>query len=168
MSGYSFDRKWSDQFIPEMCRIVGPHLLIPSTLEQDIKQAADLVVLKASGVTIACRVRRSGYVKDYGNQFTIRSQRLNGSKTELEKIVDGWGDWMFYAHANEKEDGFALWHLLDLSAWRAHLIRNLQKIECGKKLNRDGATEFAWFSISSFVGKPDLVIASSTMFAKVL
>lgn len=165
MSGYSFDRKWSDQFIPEMCRIVGPHLLIPSTLEQDTKEAADLVVLKSAGVTVACRVRRFGYAEKYANEFTIRSQRRNGSRTELEKIVDGWGDWMFYAHANESGDGFALWNLLDLSAWRAHLIREKlggEKIKRGTKPNQDGTTEFAWFDMRSFVGEPNLIIANST------
>ena len=164
---YQEDRRWSDQFIPEIKRLVGPHLLGVSSFEQDTREAADLVVLRANLVTIACRVRRPGFADRYGNEFTIRSARTNGVTTELEKIVNGWGDWMFYGHSDISESGFDLWWLLDLSAWRAHLIREKmvggRRIRRGQKSNFDGATEFVWFDITSFVGEPNLVLAGSVM-----
>lgn len=165
-NNYRADRQWSDRFIPSIRRIVGPLLLVPSTFEQDTREAADLVVLKAASMTIACRVRRPGFLK-YGHEFTIRCERTNGASTELEKLVNGWGDWMFYGHSDALELDFELWHLLDISAWRAHLIRDKGVIVRGVKDNGDG-TKFAWFDIRSFVGEPNLVLANSQIEQGVL
>jgi hypothetical protein len=154
------DKSWSDRFIPRIRQIVGPWLLVPSTLEVDRHEAADLVVLRGRDMTLACRVRRAGFLPAYRNQFTIRCHRDSGAKTELEKITEGWGDWMFYGHSNAAESDFDLWWLLDLSAWRAHLIRDKGSIKRGKVSNGDG-TSFAWFDISSFTGDPELVISAS-------
>ena len=146
--GWQSDKSWSDRFIPEIRQIVGPRLLVPSSLEVDRTEAADLVVLKGRDMTLACRVRRPGFLPRYGNEFTIRFKRDSGAKTELQKITEGWGDWMFYGHSNDQQDGFALWWLLDLSAWRAHLIRDndkdlaKRKLKWGYQPNGDG-THFA-------------------------
>lgn len=165
MSGYSEDRTWSDHFIPEIKRIVGPYLLIESPIEVDQKQAADLITLKARDLTIACRVRRRysptglDYLDKYGDEFTIRLKRDSGAKTEMEKIVDGWGDWMFYAIArsNDHKDGIARWSLIDLVSWRAHMIRRDKRIRRGESPNGDG-TYFAWFDMLSFPSEPPLLI----------
>ena len=99
-------------------------------------------------------------MEKYGNQFTIRCKRDSGTKTELEKITEGWGDWIFYGHSNKDENQIELWWLLDLAAWRGHLIRDKKTIKRGIQHNGDG-THFAWFDITSFVGSPNLVIATS-------
>ena len=155
---YGEDRQWSDRFIPRIREIVGPHLLVPSSFEEDTERAADLVILRARDMTIACRVRRHGYLARYPGQFTIRCQRDSGAATELEKIVNGWGDWMFYGHSNASEDGIERWWLLDLAAWRAHMIRDKGTIKMGKQPNGDG-TYFAWFEIGSFQPYPALVLS---------
>lgn len=161
MNTWQTDKAWSDRFIPEIRQIVGPRLLVPSSLEVDRTEAADLVILRGRDMTLACRVRKPGFLQ-YRNEFTVRCKRDSGAKTELEKITEGWGDWMFYGHANDRQDGFALWWLLDLSAWRAHLIRDKGCVVRGTKPNGDG-THFAWFDITSFKGDPRLVIARSEM-----
>jgi hypothetical protein len=125
MTSYADDRKWADRYIPVIKRIVGPHLLSPAPLEVDQQQAADLIVLRARDMTIACRVRRPGYAKKWPYDITIRSRRHSGAKTEFAKIVDGWGDWMFYGHAQYSEQiGFSRWYLIDLAALRAAMIRD--------------------------------------------
>lgn len=158
---YESDRQWSDQFIPEIRRIVGPHLLEPSSVEVDTRQAADLVVLLARNVTIAARVRRPGYADKYAHDFTIRSHRDSGAKTELAKLVEGWGDWMFYGHAAL---GATLirWMLIDLHEWRKTLITSGWRHGGWRHLaqqqsNRDG-THFLAFDIRKF---PSALIASS-------
>ncbi len=163
---YATDRQESDLYIPEIKRIVGPYLLVPSPLEVDQKQAADLVVLTGRDVTIACRTRRPGFLERYRNEFTIRSARDSGAKTELAKIIDGWGDWFFYGHqAHGRQRSFAQWFLIDLSAFRAHLIkdgyRENRAIRTGKVPNGDG-TYFRWFDVTSFPADPPLLIASDT------
>ena len=47
------DRRWSDQYLPQIRAIVGPRLLVPSSLERDRNEGADLVVLTGRNVTIA-------------------------------------------------------------------------------------------------------------------
>lgn len=163
---FESDKAWSDKFIPAITQIVGPRLLAPSTLEVDQTQAVDLVVLKAHSMTIACRVRDNEYADDYPKEFTIRCERDSGAKTELEKITEGWGDWMFYGIANKSETGFIIWHLLDLDAWRKHIAMPNGKIRRGTKSNGDG-TKFDFFGIESFKGEPMLVIDSTDIeFAK--
>lgn len=118
---YAEDRAWSDQFIPHIRAIVGPRLLVESPLEVDTKQAADLIVLKARDMTVAARVRRAGYAERYPWDFTLRSRRDSGAKTEFRKIVEGWGDWLLYGHEGEKSR-LARWLLIDLHELRAEMI----------------------------------------------
>jgi hypothetical protein len=153
---YSTDREWSDQYIPEVKRLVGPHLLEPSPFVLDAERATDLIVLSARNLDIACRIRRPGYLPKFAGQFTIRSARDNGLKTELAKIIDGWGDWMFYAHAREGTLMFAGWWLLDLAVFRATCIRAPTAIRFTKQLNGDG-THFYAYRVDSF--PPEFVVA---------
>lgn len=158
---YHEDRLWSDQFIPEIRQLVGPHLLMPSPFEVDTKQAADLIVLRARDMTIACRIRRQGYVEKYRYDFTIRSERDSGADTELRKIVDGWGDWMFYGHDDGENPGrIRPWYLIDLHVWRAEMIRNRRRYKLRQIPNGDG-THFVPFDVRKF--PPELLIAASSL-----
>ena len=162
MSGYQSDRAWSEPFIPEMRRLIGPHLLVPSSLEEDRLQATDLVILRGRDMTIACRIRRPGYAERFPDQFTIRSRRDNGTVTELDKIIDGWGDWLFYGHATGQGVQIAPWWVLNLDAFRSQLIRSKSRtaIRWDDIPNGDG-TWLRWFQISSFLPHPPLVVAQS-------
>lgn len=171
---YRDDRKWSDQFLTAIKYIVGPHLLIQSPLEVDTKEAADLIVLRARDMTVACRVRRHGYESRYPWEFTIRGQRDSGAKTELAKIVEGWGDWMLYAHASEDPGALAKWFLIDLHVWRAEMVRDAWRAANGKQQrhaaamrlipNGDG-THFSAFDVRKFPAT--LLIAASHEIPKV-
>lgn len=141
---YSSDRRWSDAFIPAIKKIVGPLLLEESSFEVDTQQAADLVILNARDKTIAARVRRAGYADRYPYEFTVRSKRDNGARTELEKMVDGFGDWMFYGHAHEDGMNVSRWMVINLASWRAALIRKQAPYQ--KQSNGDG-THFVAFDI---------------------
>ncbi len=157
---YTRQRRWSDQFIPAIKRIVGPYLLEESSFEVDTKQAADLVVVKAKNLTIAARIRRASYYqnRNYRYQFAVRSVN-NGHKTELQKITDGWGDWMLYGFAandDEQATEIAHWRLLDLNVFRAACIRKTYTVRRGD--NGDG-TAFVAFDIPSF--PRELVITTS-------
>jgi hypothetical protein len=153
---YSVDRRWSDAFIPAIKQIVGPLLLEESSFEVDTKQAADLIVLNARDKTIAARVRRPGYAEKYPFEFTIRSHRDTGTKTELEKIIDGFGDWMFYGHAHSNGLDITRWMVVNLPSWRAAIIR--KQAPYIKKSNGDG-THFVAFDVRQ-LPKQVLVAAS--------
>lgn len=109
---------------------------------------------------IAARVRKYQYANSFPYEFTVRARLDNGMKTELQKLVDGWGDWMFYAFANAEESGFARWWLIDLHAWRAALIRDRGSIVKKELSNGDG-THFVAFNLLSFPVDPPILVDSS-------
>ena len=154
---YEHDRKFGDQFLPEIRKIIGPYLLEQASLEQDQCFASDLVLVRARPVDIACRVRRPGYENFY-DQFTMRIARESGAKTELRKFVEGFGDWFFYGHAAADLQSLPRWMLIDLNAWRAHLIMR-SKVRQGDKENDDTETSFRWYDIKSFPPDPPIIIA---------
>lgn len=163
MSFYSANRHWSDQFLPEIKSIIGSHILQAAPALLDHFQATDLLMLDAKDMRIAARVRRYGYAARYPHQFTIRAKLPTGAETELSKIVNGYGDWMFYGHADPDGQAIVSWWLIDLRAFRAALIRHRTagaNLYMGDKRNPDG-TCFKWFDIRSFPKEPPLVVAQS-------
>ncbi|WP_166486032.1 hypothetical protein [Jannaschia sp. CCS1] len=166
MNTYHRNRNWSDQFLPDIKRIVGSHLLETAPDALDWHEATDLVMMDARDIRVAARVRRPGFAQRYPNQFTVRASTRNGGPSELQKIVNGHGDWMFYGHA-APTGGIALWQLIDLRAFRAALIRHGNggpQVLWGDKTNPDG-TSFRWFDARSFPAYPPLVVARSTRMA---
>lgn len=161
MPEYDIDRKWSDQYIPLIKRLVGPYLLEESNLQVDQKEATDLIVMSVGRQQIACRVRRPKYWPRYASQFTIRARRKSGAKTELRKIIEGFCDLMFYGFALDgAQIGFSEWYLINLRHWRSHLIFSREVIKRGTTQNPDGETSFEWFEIRSFPPEPPLLEAS--------
>lgn len=157
---YEVNRAWSDRFIPRLKYLIGPQLLEVSSFDVDTQQAADLVVMRAKDQMIAARVRRHGYAERYPYEFTVRSALDSGAKTELSKMVDGFGDWMFYGHASADDQDIERWWLIDLHAWRAALIRNRGDLTMYQKSNHDG-THFVSFDLRSFPPRPSILIGSS-------
>jgi hypothetical protein len=161
-SDYTGDRLRSDKFLPQIIQIVGPYLLEPSTLEADTKEATDLMILRARDLRIGARVRRPGAFEAYGNQFTIRSKRER-NKTELAKILEGWGDLLFYAHADEYDHRIAHWMIVDLDVFRGALLNHGGQIVSGEKSNKDGSSDFRWYDVRSFPNKDILLAASPAL-----
>ena len=159
MASYTDDRAWSDRYIGQIKRIIGPLLLDVTPQEIDNQQASDLMIFTARDMRIAARLRRPGFADLYPYEFTIRAKRDNGAETELSKIVNGWADWMFYGHADDAS-GLDRWWLIDLDAFRAALIRGKEKIKMGNKPNGDG-THFKWFDLRSFPPRPSILVAGS-------
>jgi hypothetical protein len=163
MNCYTHNRNWSNRFLPEIKQLIGGYLLEAAPDPADDFQATDLMMLDARDMRVAARVRRPGYAQRYPHQFTIRSAVSSGAQTELSKIVNGNGDWMFYGHSNAAQTGLEAWSLIDLRAFRAGLIRhraNTPNIVMGDQRNADG-TRFKWFDMRSFPADPPLVVASS-------
>lgn len=164
MTRFDREKAFSEGFIPAIKTIVGPYLLEPATVEMDQQQATDLIVLRANGVRVACRIRRHNYFPRFGNEFTVRSRLMSGTKTEEQKILEGWADWMFYAFAAPDSKTFLRWFLIDLDAFRTHwrTPELRQHISHGEIENvfSDGSF-FRWYSIPSFVAHPPILIAQS-------
>jgi len=148
MSKWKEDKRWSDRFLPEIKRILGEHLIAEPPIDEDAERNTDLIVLRLDAVRIGCRVRRFEYLARYGNEFTIRSGRPSNAKTELTKIIEGWGDYFFYAFSNETETNLSKWILGDLKALRLHINRCLFKGKqpwADTQNNKDRSSSFVSF-----------------------
>ena len=148
MNEWEKDKKWSDHYIDEIKSILGRYLIGESSQEDDQMKNTDLVVLKMEAVRIGCRIRRPGFAALYGDEFTIRCNRPSGVKTELTKIIEGWGDYFFYGHAGE--DGkLAAWALCDLKSFRlwfhSYIIDHAGKKPGQLEHNTDGSSKFLAF-----------------------
>lgn len=171
---YESDRGWSDRYIPAICRIIGPRLMITAPLKRDREEAADLIYLTARDVTVAARVRRAGYHGRYPDEFTIRDSRPSGAVTELTKILQGWGHWFFYGHAaGQSELDLAAWLLIDLRQLRYFFLRHPEFLHTpdgigrGRGRNPDGTT-FRWYNAKIIQRDcPALLIASHWPTAEV-
>ena len=159
--GFQEEYAWQQKYVDIAKRIVGPRLIQDAPLEMDMTEATDMLVLMARDIRIACRIRRAMYAKAFKHQFTIRSKLDSGAATELAKIIEGWGDWLFYGFAaDDNLPVLEYWHIIDLHAWRAHMIRDKRPIKHGEQSNGDG-THFRWFDIQSFPPDPPILVDSN-------
>jgi len=163
MTDWKDDKRWSDRFLPEIKSILGRHLIGEPAREEDAERNTDLIVLRMEAVRIACRVRRHDYLAKYADEFTIREGRPSGTKTELTKIVEGWGDFFFYGFADEPEIALARWTLANLKVFRLwfmqHLAAHGGKLPGTQQANKDGSSwfrAFRWVDVAA-----DFIIASS-------
>ncbi len=143
------DKGWSDRFIPEIKELIGKYLLQTAPVEEDMNANTDLIVLGMNSIRIACRVRRYKYLSLYRDQFTIRSGRPHGTKTELTKIIEGWGDFFFYGFCDETEKYIPKWFLGDLKIFRVWFTRELlsRKHPWKEHRNKDNSSDFISFNL---------------------
>ena len=118
MTGFEIDKAWSDRFMRTIKQVLGLCLLTEGNFEEDAKENTDLKVLSMRGVRIGCRVRKYSFFTDYPDEFTIRYSRPSGVKTEIHKIMEGWGDLFFYGFSNEEETSLVKWTLANLDVFR--------------------------------------------------
>lgn len=121
-NGLAEDKAWADKFEPLIFNIMGTIMVRPANISQDRKYNCDY---KAEPADISCRIRRYKHFQRFGDEFTIRMSRPNGSPSELRKLMMGYGDFCFYAYANEDESGFHRWTIIDLHALRDYLFTRL-------------------------------------------
>jgi len=164
MNGWQDDKRWSDRFLPEIKRILGEHLIGEAATEEDQERNTDLIVLRMEPLRIACRVRRHEYLERYGDEFTIRENRPSGQKTELAKIIEGWGDYLFYGIASPGDQHLAKWTLIDLKVFRLwfarHIARHAGEMPGKQLANGDGSSLFRAFRFAD--GPDNLVFRQST------
>ena len=144
---YKENREWSDGYMPSVKSILGQAIINESTFEEDTEQAFDLKTPPTK--KIACRVRDYERYKKYMGEFTIRSQSKYGKRTEIHKILDGFGDWMFYGFT--KGDEVIYWSIIDLDVFRG----NYENSDCVEKENYDG-TKFTSFKLGTF--PPNIIV----------
>jgi hypothetical protein len=123
MPSYREDRDFEKRLIPHVRRAIGEWLILPASTIEDQRHATDFFggrSLLAKGNRIASRVRRNKFAKHpFLEQFTIRYARpFTGAETEYSKILAGWGEYIFYAFANIREQALMRWWIGRLETFR--------------------------------------------------
>jgi hypothetical protein len=114
---------WQRGYLPRVKQILAQYFVVEAPFEEDARRNTDLIVLKLDAIRVACRIRKNRYVTEYPDQFTIR---VSGSKSELTKILEGWGDYAFYGFAaGDDSNELAAWVLGDLKVFRLWYFREL-------------------------------------------
>lgn len=160
VSDWRQSKRWSDQFIPAIKRVLGEHLIGEPPQEEDAERNTDLIVLRLEAIRIACRIRRANFLQEYPNEFTIRSSVPSGYKTEITKIIEGWGRYFFYGFAMESGSELAAWALCDLHVfrlWHQRYIAGHQGVSPGIERENGDGTKFRAYQI--FDLPTDFVIA---------
>ena len=133
--GYKSERKFSDRFLPEVTRklesCLGVCGLKVAPKEEDVHHATDLMTVGNESIRVGVRIRRNYAWLNFLNDFTIRSRLDTGSKTELSKILDGWGDYLFYGFAGECESKVVDYHIINLKHFRAWAKQDTSIIDFG-------------------------------------
>lgn len=167
-ANWQADKAKTDKVLPVVKRILGEYLISAAPLEEDAARNTDLIVLRLEAVRIAVRIRSASYFNnpahpEYRTQFTIRSGRPNGTKTELTKIIEGWGDYFFYGFATSDYSDLLAYVLGDLRVFRGWYARTSLRakkpagIPCS---NSDGSSDFYAFNLSEL---PDEFIVAATI-----
>jgi hypothetical protein len=151
------DKRWSDVFMPEIKSILGMHLLGEAPHEEDATRATDLIVLKMEAVRIAVRMRKKSYGINpmYREEFTIRSERGSGTKTELRKVMEGFGDFLFYGFEHQEGGRLGRWTIVDLAIFRGSMFEKTYMSNAGVLpgdgfVNTDGSSSFRVFRYADF------------------
>jgi len=142
------DKRWSDKFIPNIKPILGTHFIAEPPIEEDRDRNTDLIVLNMDSIRFGCRIRKYKDYSAYGHQFTIRASRPSGTKTEIHKIVEGWGDYFFYGFSNKEETDLEDWFIGDLKIFRGWIHERLKRGEnnWNVKNNTDNSSKFLIFN----------------------
>jgi len=156
---YADDRGWSDRYIPAIKRILGGYLLTETPDLIDMTEAADLMLATVGSKRIACRIRANHYLHKYPTDITLRSKRPSGVPTELDKILEGCADWMFYGFAGKDGERLSAYYLLDLDIFRRTVEWDVMGDGwTSRKVNKDG-TEFLVINLATFPD-PRIIIGS--------
>lgn len=157
------DRKFADRYIDHVKRIMGPRVLETTRFTLDVEEAADLTTIGDARVRLAVRVRRPKYNKpQYRNQITLRASAKLGP-SELEKVISGYGDYMFYGFAeDDTTDQLAYWQVIDLKNLRLYLHRcfqeaNTKNVKYGYIASQNGDS-FLWVDVSKAPVGANLVV----------
>lgn len=155
MANWKADKAKADLFLPairvELHRaladlIAGSIEVAP--VERDRKENTDLV-LHVKEMTFAVRIRDAKrYLEKYRNEVTFRYGRQE-QKTEWAKMLEGWGDYFFYAFGDAETHSLVAGRLLRLEPLRQAVKDGALRLP-RVRWNFDQSSSFIAFPVASF------------------
>lgn len=139
------DYDWQDERFDQVLEILNKNKkgikAQQSDVYRDQKHCSDAVIkMKDENkiYDVSVRMRKNKYKKH--DDMTIRSTRATGSKTELEKLLNGEGDYYFYCWLNEDETEIEKYWIVRIN----DDFRNLLRVERREIENYDDSTFFVF------------------------
>lgn len=126
---------------------------IEATPKQDMEDGFDSI-FRFNDIKIPIRIRKYVFAEKY-RDVTIRSKARYGSRTEIDKIRDGYGDYYFYAWENKDSTSIYCYLIFDIKKFiSANIVNNPSASDIP---NGDG-TYFNSYNISEMIKKDVIII----------
>ena len=157
-------RQFSDRQLNRAKALLGLVLFTAANNDEDINRNTDLMLRQPGGHRISHRMRSSEYFERYPMDFLIRCHRSMTNRTEIHKLMAGWGDYLFFCFANEDNTNFLQWFVGDLNILREYIFRYILTRPAndwpGQRVaNKDDGTEARAISILHL--PPEFIIGAS-------
>ena len=124
---YQFKDTIEEHLIDALPHIDIEKLFISSNYE-DTKLSFDLVF--DVKLKISVRIRKAKYI-DF-NDITIRSKSKKNNKTEIHKLMEGKGQYYYYAFMNRTETDICKAYIIDIDTIRLLTEKGLYKTTSNK------------------------------------
>lgn len=92
---------------------------VTKDVRADLKDATDFAVFTVRPFGVGARLRTYSYDKRYHQQFTLRWSRPSGVDTEIDKIMEGLVDYIFYGFVSRDESRIVRYFIGDLAVFRS-------------------------------------------------
>ena len=103
--------------------------------DEDMQHNTDLWVTFSGPIRIGCRIRRKHQESLYSSEFTLRYSHSSGAKTEFQKILEGWGDYLLYGFQGEGSGCIGNYVIVDLRMLAALIQSSINNFDAGR-INR--------------------------------
>lgn len=143
-----------DPYMPMVKAALGQVIINIGEKIEDQKEMTDLKILGTGKKRIGVRVRNPysennpnlDIYENFGDEITIRIKRQR-RKTELQKIMEGWGDIYFYGIGDKNQSKFKTFTIFDLDGLRQLYNHKGKEIFHAKHWNKDHSSKLGAMKI---------------------
>jgi hypothetical protein len=157
-------KAFSDLFLPACQQLLGLTCMQIADIDEDRRHNTDLM-LKGKHRRYAVRVRRAEQRLEWNrrNEITFRLGLPSGMETELDKLMNGWGDVLLYAWGDEATRRLVSYSLVDLDVLRGWIFREtlrLGRLPGDVQRDQDGSATFVAFCLDCL--PPEVIMRRRT------
>lgn len=149
---YTIQRKQADRHTLRAAELIGRSSVVPSSVLMDQRFGTDLYVMDTPTGSVAMRTRTRAALKFDSLDFTIRVRAQFGGDTEIDKVMSGAINRMFYGVLNDNHSDFEWWMFFNLNVLRGAMNKWCDEKARGlnpwpfwqRNENRDGTAFFTF------------------------
>lgn len=159
---FSMDSDFAKMFEKDMGDILKGlefNTVTPAATFNDLRRATDADFQRK--IRVGYRCRRSQWWAKYPNDITIREARTSGAKTEKQKIIEGYVDWLLYAHCNADQTELAHWLIVNAKHLAYYIVEEHRRFDHRPPIRNPecGTLFMAYNVVTDFDQYPPILIA---------